>query len=235
MTNELNVLVVEDNLSAAQLICEGFADEGIRVRCANTLSSAKSLLADGPHFDAMILDRNLPDGDGATIATACRESGNTIPIIMVTAKDSVDDRVNGLTCGADDYICKPYDIKELVARLRAVMKRSRGTNSHVLRYSDVELDLSSRRVRRRDLDHTLSARETDLLAFFMLHPEQVLSKERIMNEVWGDQIMRQGNVLHVYANYIRNKLENGRYPRLVHTIRGTGYIMSTQDPEQRLG
>lgn len=227
----LDILLVEDDCAIATAVCEGLARKGIRVHHASTVAEGQRRLMESDGFDAIILDLTLPDGDGATIADACRQRNNNTPIIMVTAKDDVEDRIAGLRRGADDYIGKPFEVEELIARLEAVLRRTRPDDRHILVYRDVELDLVKRRVRRGDIDTALSAREMDLLSYLMSYPEEVLGKRRILDAVWGAGSAHDSNVLHVYANYLRNKLEAGRYPRIIHTVRTVGYVLTNVDPE----
>ncbi len=225
----LRILMVEDDESVVQAVRDGLGPGAIELIHAATIAQGKRHLGQGV-FDAVILDLNLPDGDGAEIAVACREAGSPIPILMITAKDSVDDRIAGLGLGADDYICKPFAIEELSARLEAVLRRYRRRGDHVLRYADVELDLLRRSLKRSELEEQLSAREVDLLAFLLNHAEEVMTKEQILKAVWGDDDQQDSNVLHVYANYLRNKMEGGRYSRLLHTVRGIGYVLAQEEP-----
>ncbi len=221
-----NVLLVEDDPTVVSAVAEQSAARQMRFHHAPTLDHARSAITNGPRFDAIVLDLGLPDGDGMEFARQYRKSDSQTPIIMVTARGGVGDRIAGLQSGADDYLCKPFVVEELMARLEALFRRSVTRNDHVLRYRDVELDLVKRCVRRQDREVTLSAREVDLLAYFMCHSEEVLPKDRILREVWGDEAVHDSNVLHVYANYLRNKLEGGVYPRILHTVRGEGYILS---------
>lgn len=227
----LCVLLVEDDERVTTAVRAGFARHGIRLLAAPTLAAARRLLAQSARFDALVLDLNLPDGNGAELASEQRRAGSDVPIIMVTARDTIAERIAGLSRGADDYLCKPFAVEELIARLEAVLRRVRPRENHVLNYADVEVDLVRRQVRRGEVDLSLSARELDLLAYLMCHPEQVLEKGRILRDVWGDEGDQDANVLHVYANYLRNKLEQGRYPRLLHTVRGVGYVFSRDEPE----
>jgi DNA-binding response OmpR family regulator len=151
---------------------------------------------------------------------------------MLTARDTVLERVEGFRQGADDYLCKPFNVEELAARLQAICRRSRPLNRYVLQYSDVELDLITRLVRRNKISQTLSAREAELLAYFMRHPEEPLAREQILEQVWGDEAEDDSNVLNVYVNYLRNKIEAALYPRIIHTVRGLGYILSDKAPEE---
>ncbi len=227
----LCVLMVEDDERVIAAVRQGFARRGIRLLAAQTMSAAREMLAHPEQFDALVLDLNLPDGNGAEIAVECRRAGRDVPIIMVTARDTIGERIAGLGRGADDYLCKPFAVEELIARLDAVLRRVRPRGSHVLNYADVELDLVRRQVRRGESQLELSARELDLLAYLMCNAEQVLEKSRILRDVWGDEADQDANVLHVYANYLRNKLEQGRYPRLLHTVRGVGYMFSRNEPD----
>jgi two-component system response regulator MprA len=226
----LNVLLVEDDERLVAGLRPEFQARHMVLHHAGTLAHATRLLRRPDAFDAIILDLNLPDGNGITLADACRLQGLSTPIIIVTARDAVDDRINGLSHGADDYICKPFVVGELIARLNAVWRRARRPRQHLLRYGDLELDLITRCVRRGEMDVPLSTRELDLLVYFLLHPEVVLEKERILHDVWGDGAERDDNLLQVYANYLRNKVEGGRYPRLIHTVRGVGYVLSEDEP-----
>ena len=226
----LNILMVEDDERLVAALREEFRKRRMLLHHAGTLSDARELLREPARFNAVILDLNLPDGNGITLAEACRREGLSIPIIMLTARDAVEDRISGLGHGADDYICKPFAVGELIARLDAVWRRTSRPRHHVLRYGDIELDLIKRRLRRGEMDVPLSTRELDLLVYFMLHPEEVLEKERILREVWGDGTEGDDNLLQVYANYLRNKLEAGRYPRVIHTVRGVGYVLSQDEP-----
>jgi len=230
-SNSLCVLMIEDDERVINPVREGFARRGIHLLAAQTLAAARMHLAHPDRFDAIVLDLNLPDGNGAELAVEARRNGCNVPIIMVTARDAIAERIAGLSRGADDYLCKPFAVEELIARLQAVLRRVRPRGSHVLNYADVEVDLVRRQVRRGDIELNLSARELDLLAYLMCHPEEVLEKNRILRDVWGDEADQDANVLHVYANYLRNKLEQGRYSRLLHTVRGTGYVFSRSEPE----
>ncbi len=228
--NALNILMVEDDERIVAAVREGFRQRDMVLHHAGTLGDVARLFHQLAQFDAIILDLNLPDGNGIALADACRRQGLSIPIIIVTARDAVEDRINGLRHGADDYVCKPFAVEELIARLDAVRRRERRPQHHLLRYEDIELDLLKRRVRRGEMDVSLSTRELDLLVCFLSHPEEVLPKERILREIWGDGTERDDNLLQVYANYLRNKLEGGRYPRVIHTVRGVGYVLSRDEP-----
>jgi two-component system response regulator MprA len=230
VTRKLHVLVVEDDARVARTVQRSFIQHQIAIEHVGTLAAARSLLDAGCEFDALVLDLTLPDGNGLDLAWRCRERGLDLPIIMVTARDAIEDRILGLQHGADDYLCKPFAVEELLARLSAVLRRVRPDAEHVLRYGDIEIDLMKRQVRRGELHATLSARELDLLAYFVAHPEQVLEKAQILREIWGGEAEHDENVLQVYTNYLRNKTEQGFKPRVIHTVRGIGYVLSMEPP-----
>lgn len=224
------LLVVEDDMTLAESIVRALREHGgMQTRHAATIAEAQQSLWGTQSIDAILLDLNLPDGNGLQFASACRQRGCTLPILMLTARDAVADRVNGLQHGADDYLCKPFAMPELLARIEALLRRATRGGAQVLRFGDIELDLLKRRVRRGPHDVTLSARELDLLAFFMTAPEQVHKKSRILREVWGDDEAEDWNLLQVYTNYLRNKLERHGEPRVLHTVRGVGYVLSNHD------
>jgi len=229
----LRVLLVEDDDAVSQVVASGLGDDVFAVDRAATVAQARSLL-NSRSYDVLVLDLLLPNGSGLSVAEELRGAGSQLPIVMLTSRDSIDQRIEGLTYGADDYLCKPFAVEELSARIHAVLRRSRGQQAHLLRYSDVQLDLIKRVATRGDISTELSSREADLLAFFMRHPDEVLERERILEDVWGDEADDGSNVLNVYVNYLRNKLELGLYPRLIHTIRGVGYMLSDVDPEEHL-
>lgn len=224
------MLFVEDDGRVVHAVREGLSQAGMTLHHAGTIAEAHHHLASRRHFDVIILDLNLPDGDGRTIVRECEAQERRAPILMVTANDTVEDRIAGLRCGADDYICKPFAVSELHARIQAVLRRANPKDKHMLRYDDVELDLLHRKLRRGPTDVELSTREVDFLAYLLNHPEQVLTKEQLLRDVWDEVHEQDHNVLHVYANYLRNKLERDAQPRILHTVRGVGYILSRLEP-----
>jgi two-component system response regulator MprA len=189
------------------------------------MSAIKSLQLAAP--DAIILDLQLPDVDGVEICRRVRATGDMTPVLMVTARDAVDDRVAGLDAGADDYLVKPFDLAELFARLRALLRR-RGPlegEGDILRFEDLSLDLSTRDAKRGDREFTLTRVEFDLLELFLRHPRQVLTRELILDRVWGYDFDTGTNSLAVYVGYLRRKLEEEGEPRLLQTVRGVGYVL----------
>ena len=225
----VRVLLVEDDPPIADSIRRGLEPGRFCLHHARTVAESRRMLQ-AREYDAVVLDLALPDGSGFEIADGLRASGASAAILMLTAKGSVNERVDGFRHGADDYLCKPFAVEELVARLRAVLRRSRQKCPHVLKYADVELDLVKRTLRRQNTEESLSARETDLLAYFMSRPEEVVARERILEDVWGNEAEDDSNVVNVYVNYLRNKLERSEYSRLIHTVRGVGYVLSKDEP-----
>lgn len=229
-TPPVRVVLIEDDAEIARAVEGSFQACGFSVTWAGTLGAGREALS-REACDALVLDVGLPDGNGMDFAAELREAGEDIPIVMLTARDSVPDRIEGLRRGADDYVCKPFEMGELLARLRALLRRARGPDRHVLRYADVELDLLTRTARRQELCSVLSARETDLLGFLLSHPEEVLTRERLLENVWREEAEEDSNVVNVYVNYLRNKIERGRLPRIIHTVRGMGYVLSDREPD----
>jgi two-component system response regulator MprA len=174
--------------------------------------------------DLVILDVMLPGIDGQEVARRLRAGGD-VPILMLTARDEVADRVAGLDAGADDYLVKPFALEELLARIRALLRRRDADRPEVLRFADLALDTASRQAQRGERVIDLTTKEYDLLELFMRHPRQVLTRDQIMEGVWGLDYDGESNVIEVYVGYLRQKLEAGGQPRLIHTIRHAGYIL----------
>ncbi len=227
-TSTPRILCIEDDEGVATVVRTGLNERGFRVDYEATLAEGRRRL-EARKYEAIILDLVLPDGNGLDFAASLRQRGNEIPILMLTAQDAVQDRVSGLQHGADDYLCKPFDIEELAARLSAILRRTSAAERHLLKYADVELDLITRTVRRGTISTVLSVREAELLAYLLRHPEEVLHRDRILGDVWGDEAEGDSNVLNVYINYLRNKLEQGGRAKLVHTVRGKGYVLRIGD------
>ncbi len=225
------ILLVEDEVVLARQVQEGLTARGYSVVHASSVGAAKDIL-EAHTFDLAILDLNLPDGSGLDLTQPLRATCRDLPILVLTARSGVADRVQGLRSGADDYVCKPVAMEELSARVEAILRRARSAQTHVLSYADVELDLLGRTMRRPPVEATLSAREAELLAYFLQHPEQLLSRQQILEDVWREEAEDDSNVLNVYVNYLRNKLEQGGGDRLVHTVHGIGYMLSRKDPDE---
>ena len=219
-----DILVVDDDRRITSLLRRALRAEGYEVRTAN--DGAEGLTrARERQPDLLVLDLLMPGIDGLEVCRRLREEGD-LPILILTAKDETEDRVRGLDTGADDYLVKPFDLDELLARVRALLRRREGREQRVLHFADLALDLTSRVATRGEQKIELTTREFELLAYFMRHPREVLSQEQILDRVWeGEDIEPDSNVLHVYVGYLRTKLEAGGLPRLIHTVRGIGYVL----------
>jgi len=219
-----HILVVDDDPRITSLLRRVLAYEGYSVAVAATGEDAFARTLEHPP-DLVVLDIMLPGIDGLEIARRLRMAGDNVPILMVTARDAVADRVQGLATGADDYLVKPFAPEELVARVGALLRRSQPERAEVLRYADVELDTGTRVAHRGNREIELSPTEYELLSLFMRRPRQVLTRDLILERVWGVDFEGSSNVMEVYIGYLRNKLEAGGASRLIHTIRGVGYVM----------
>jgi two-component system, OmpR family, response regulator len=222
----LRVLVVDDDLNIAELVSMALRYEGWEVRAAHTGSKAVAA-AKELRPDAVVLDMMLPDFDGLEVLRRMRATQPDLPVVFLTARDAVEDRIAGLTAGGDDYVTKPFSLEELVARLRALMRRAgaqQAATSSLLTVGDLELDEDSHEVRRAGLDISLTATEFELLRFLMRNPRRVLSKAQILDRVWNYDFGGQANVVELYISYLRKKIDAGREP-MIHTMRGAGYVL----------
>jgi two-component system, OmpR family, response regulator MprA len=215
--------VVDDDPRITDLLRRILAYEGYSVAIAANGSEALDRSLERPP-DLVVLDIMLPGLDGLEVAQRLRTAGDNVPILMLTARDTVADRVNGLETGADDYLVKPFAPDELVARVKALLRRSQEEQHEVLRYADVELDTGTRIAHRGAREIELSHTEYELLLLFMKRPRQVLTREIILDRVWGMDFEGSSNVMEVYVGYLRTKLEAEGEPRLIHTVRGVGYV-----------
>jgi two-component system response regulator MprA len=219
----VRILVVEDDPAVSAALDRALRLEGYEVTVEADGNAALRSMAIAPP-DAVILDLGLPGLDGIEVCKRIRAAGDDSPVLMLTARDAVDDRVQGLDAGADDYLVKPFALAELLARLRALLRR-RGGEGEVLRFADLVLDLSSREARRGERTFSLTRIEFDLLELFLRHPRQVLTREVLLDRVWGYNFDSGTNSLAVYVGYLRRKTEAGHEPRLLHTVRGVGYVL----------
>ncbi len=218
-----HILVVDDDPRITNLLRRILAYEGYSVATASCGSEALNRTLEHPP-DLIVLDVMLPDLDGLEVAQRLRTAGDNVPIMMLTARDAIADRVKGLETGADDYLVKPFAPEELVARVKALLRRNQEEQFEVLRYADVELDTGTRIAHRRARAIELSPTEYELLLLFMRRPRQVLTRDIILDRVWGLDFEGSSNVLEVYVGYLRNKLEAHNESRLIHTVRGVGYV-----------
>lgn len=220
--NEL-ILIIEDDEKIIRSLQRGLAFEGYEVDTA--LDGETGLIKAGNRKpDIIILDLMLPGMDGIEVCQRLR-ANSSVPILMLTAKDTLHDRIDGLDSGADDYMVKPFQLEELLARIRAVLRRTEQDRAPVLTFADITLDTTTREASRCGRNIPLTAKEYDLLELFMRHPNQVMTREFIFDKVWGYDFGGESNVLDVYIRYLRQKLEESSASRLLHTIRGVGYVM----------
>jgi two-component system response regulator MprA len=217
------VLVIEDEDRIRQFLQRGLAYENYRVDVAPDGPSGLSLARENPP-DIVILDWMLPGMDGLEVCRRLRAAG-PVPILLLTAKDTVSDRVMGLDAGADDYLVKPFAFDELLARMRALLRRAAPASPEVLKFADLTLDTGTRQAFRGDRAIELTAKEYELLELFMRHPRQVLTREVIFDRVWGYDFGGESNIIEVYVRYLRQKTEAAGETRLVHTVRGVGYVL----------
>lgn len=222
----LRVLVVDDEPNIAELLRMALRYEGWDVQVALTGSQAVST-ARKQAPDAVVLDMMLPDFDGMEVLRRLRAEQDDVPVLFLTARDAVEDRVAGLTAGGDDYVTKPFSLEEVVARLRALMRRAGAQQSaehSILTVGDLVLDEDSHEVSRGGVPMTLTATEFELLRYLMRNPRRVLSKAQILDRVWNYDFGGQANVVELYISYLRKKVDAGREP-MIHTMRGAGYVL----------
>jgi two-component system, OmpR family, response regulator MprA len=223
----MKLLVVDDEPSVRASLERALRLDGFEVALAEDGRQALELLAE-VRVDAIVLDVSMPQVDGIEVCRRLRGVGDRTPVLMLTARDAIDDRVAGLDAGADDYLVKPFALRELKARLRALLRRVEnggGEDSGVLRFADLTLEPASRDVHRGDRRIQLSRTEHSLLELFLRHPRQVLTRSQIFEQVWGYDFGATSNSLGVYMGYLRRKTEEGGEPRLLHTVRGIGYVL----------
>lgn len=219
-----HILLVEDEVPLARFIELELKAEGYDISVANDGITGLTLARESTP-DLAILDWMLPGLSGLELCRRLRATGNTLPVILLTAKDEVSDRVAGLDAGADDYVVKPFSIEELLARIRAHLRRTTEPHSDRLQFEDLSLDRNTREVFRGARAIELTAKEFDLLEYLLDHPRQVLTRDQILEKVWGYDFMGDSNIIEVYIRYLRLKLEEQNEKRLIHTIRGVGYAL----------
>lgn len=217
------VLVIDDDPAVTDFLRRGLSYEGYAVEVASSGKAGLDSARERPP-DVVVLDVMMPGMDGLEVCQRLK-AGSDVPVLMLTARDAVSDKVKGLETGADDYLVKPFAFEELLARIHALLRRREAAAPEVLRHGDLTLDTGTRTARRGHRDIQLSTTEFKLLALFMRHPGQVLTRDQIMERVWGYDFGGESNVLEVYVRYLRNKLEAGGEPRMVHTMRGSGYVL----------
>jgi two-component system response regulator MprA len=218
-----HILIVEDDHGIADTLRRGLIFEGYRVTVTydgqEALEFAREQIP-----DLVVLDWMLPGIDGLEVCKRLRAASD-VPILMLTAKDAVAERVEGLDAGADDYLVKPFAFDELLARIRALLRRAAPSQSEILRFADLELDTGTRQARRGGITIELTAKEYELLELFMRNPRNVLTRDLIFDRIWGYDFGGESNIIEVYVRYLRRKLETDGLPRLIHTVRGVGYVL----------
>ncbi|NKY34419.1 response regulator transcription factor [Nocardia speluncae] len=228
----MRILVVDDDRAVRESLRRSLTFNGYTVDLAvDGIDALEKATADRP--DALVLDVMMPRLDGLEVCRRLRSTGDDLPILVLTARDSVSERVAGLDAGADDYLPKPFALEELLARLRALLRRRApdpGEISETMRFADLSLDPVTREVARADRSISLTRTEFSLLEMLMANPRRVLTRGRILEEVWGYDFPTSGNALEVYIGYLRRKTEADGEPRLIHTVRGVGYVLRETPP-----
>jgi two-component system, OmpR family, copper resistance phosphate regulon response regulator CusR len=227
----LRILLVEDGQKVARALQEGLEAESYSVAVAHTGEEGFFRASSEP-FDLAVLDIMLPGRSGIEIVSAMRRQGISIPVLLLTAKDAVEDRVLGLDAGADDYLVKPFAFPELSARIRALLRRGKAEPAVALSMADLQMDLLRRRVTRGAMTLDLTAREFELLEYLLLHHGQVVSREMLARDIWRETMRHTplDNVIDVHITRIRRKIDDGFSPKLVHTVRGVGFVLKAEKP-----
>jgi len=224
----MRILVVEDDRKVASFIRQGLVEEGHTVETAADGDGALELLVEGEPYDLIVLDVMLPGRDGFAVLKGARQAGVHAPVIMLTARDSVADKVTGLDLGADDYLAKPFAFEELLARVRALFRRRSERRAPVLRLADLTLDPATRKVERAGRRIELTTREWALLEYFMRNAGRILTRPMLVQHVWGLDFDPESNIVDVYVGYLRRKIDGPQERKLFHTIRGAGYVLKDE-------
>jgi len=223
----MRILLVEDERKLSAVIKKGLKEVHYAVDLADNGEDALFLAQSNP-YDLIILDIMLPGRDGISICRQLRKEKNTTPILMLTARDDVEDKISGLDSGADDYLTKPFSFPEFLARVRALLRRKNTEKSTRLQVADLELDQLARKVWRKGQAIELTATEYSLLEYLMLNVGQVVTRTMISEHVWNDDFDSFSNVINVYVNYLRKKVDQGHEKQLIHSLRGVGYVLKDQ-------
>ena len=221
----MRILIVEDERKVANFISQGLQEEGHTVEVAKDGEAALDLLRHSPPYDLIVLDVMLPRLDGVAVLRAARAARVTSPVLMLTARDAVADKVTGLDAGADDYLTKPFSFDEFLARVRALLRRVDGRREPILRLADLTLDPATRVVARGQRHIELTTREHALLEYFLRNPGRILTRPMLAEHVWGLDFDPESNVVDVYVGYLRRKIDGPGDARLLHTVRGAGYVL----------
>jgi heavy metal response regulator len=224
----MRILVVEDERKVASFIRQGLQEEGHAVEIAADGAAALELLEEAPAYDLVILDLMLPKRDGFEVLKTLRQQRSQTPVLVLTARDSVSDKVRGLDLGADDYLTKPFAFDEFLARVRALLRRGAGQRAPVFKLDDLSLDPATRQVTRNSRRIILTAREYALLEYFLRNVGRVLTRPMIAQHVWGLDFDTESNIIDVYVGYLRRKIDGEGERRLLHTVRGAGYMLGLE-------
>ncbi len=227
----MRILVVEDEKKIASFIKRGLKEQGYAVDLAYTGDDGLFMALED-EYDLIVLDIMLPGKDGMFVCRQIRKKKKSVPILILTARDAVEDKVNGLDSGADDYLTKPFEFAEFLARVRALTRRSQGNLTTKLKIGDLELDQVTREVKRGGKKIDLTATEYALLEYLMLNAGHVVTRTMISEHVWNDSFDTFTNVINVYINYLRNKVDNGFDKKLIRSVRGRGYMISDEEDEK---
>jgi DNA-binding response OmpR family regulator len=225
----MRVLVIEDECKVANFLVRGLREEGHAVETAADGDAALELLCGDPPYDLAVLDVMLPKRDGFAVIKEAREVGVNTPVLMLTARDAVADRVAGLDVGADDCLTKPFAFDEFLARVRALQRRATGQRSPILSVADLALDPATQQVTRGGRPISVTRRQYALLRYFLRNPGRVLTRSMILEHVWGLNFDPASNIVDVYVGYLRRKIDGPRVPSLLHTVRGVGYMLGPQE------
>ena len=220
----MKILIIEDEQRLARLLKQGLEEQGFVVDLAYDGSDGQFQAEQYP-YDAILLDLMLPEVDGLAILKGLREKGNDVPVLIITARGDVEDRIKGLNFGADDYLAKPFNLDELIARLRALIRRSRGQSSPLVTVGDLVIDSNARTVARAGTEILLSAREYDLLHYLALSAGTVVSRTELIEHIFTSDYEWDSNVIEVHISHLRTKIDKGYSSALIHTVRGAGYLL----------
>lgn len=225
----MRILIAEDEKSLNNVIAKTLTKNGYSVDSCFDGEEALDYLA-GAEYDAVILDIMMPKIDGISVLKKLRASGSTTPVLFLTAKDAVSDRVHGLDAGADDYLVKPFAFDELLARIRVLLRRNTGSTENILRVANLTVDLNARTAFRDSTAITLSSKEFSILEYMMRNQGIVLTREKIEQHIWNYDYEGSSNVIDVYIRYLRKKIDDSYSPKLIHTVRGAGYVLKEITP-----
>jgi DNA-binding response OmpR family regulator len=227
----MRVLVIEDEHKINRTVCQALREEAYAVDAAFDGEQGEEMALVNT-YDLIVLDLMLPKKSGLALCKGLREQGSTTPILMLTARDSLEDRVQGLDSGADDYVVKPFFMDELLARVRALLRRDTSVKTSKLQLADLLVDTSSHRVTRAGNTIEMTSKEYAMLEYFIRNPDQVLTRTMISEHVWDDEFDSLSNIIDVYIRRLRRKIDEGYQPRLLHTIRGSGYLLGILPDEE---